>query len=173
MRIQKNLCIEKLLISKKVLKLSLLSQVFVAVGMSVPFMAEIRVWSIWRCEIISSITTALKFWLPKIVQKNSKMFSKIFRIFRKLFVSFVLSKISPEKGRAETIRLVRKLSKSELSSRFFGRLKILIGQGSLYSLEPIFQTPHYAPCAVAVGNEARGPRCQLLSMIGMIWHDLA
>ena len=39
--------------------------------------------------------------------------------------------------------MVRKSSNFELSSRFFDRLKIFIGQGSLYSLEPIFQTPHY------------------------------
>ena len=54
-----------------------------------------------------------------------------FRIFRKLFVNFVLSKEFAEIGGAETIRLFRKLSKSELSSRFSGRLKIFIGLGSL------------------------------------------
>ena len=37
----------------------------------------------------------------------------------------------PEIGGAETIRLVWKSSKSELSSRFFSRLKIFIGSGSL------------------------------------------
>ena len=68
-----------------------------------------------------------------------------FRIFRNLFVRFVLSKIFQRISCAETIRLVRKSSKSELSSRFFGRLKIFIGWGSLYSLELVFQTPHYAP----------------------------
>ena len=61
----------------------------------------------------------------------SKKFLKIFWIFRKLFVCFVLSKIFPEIVGAETICLVRKSSKSELSSRFFGRLKIFIGLGSL------------------------------------------
>ena len=49
-------------------------------------------------------------------------FSNIFRVFRNLFVRFVLSKIFQKIGCAETIRLVRKSSKSELSSRFFGRL---------------------------------------------------
>ena len=63
--------------------------------------------------------------------------------FRNLFVRFVLSKIFPEIGRAKTIRFVQKSSNFELSSRFFGRLKIFNGQGSLYSLEPIFQTLHY------------------------------
>ena len=61
--------------------------------------------------------------------------SKSFQIFRNIFVRFVLSKIFQKIGRAETIRLVRKSSKSELSSRFFGRLKLFIGQGSLYCLE--------------------------------------
>ena len=60
-------------------------------------------------------------------EKFSKIFSKKilknFRIFRKLFVRFVRSKIFPEIGRAETIRLVQKSSNFELSSRFFGRLK--------------------------------------------------
>ena len=68
-----------------------------------------------------------------------------FRIFQKLFVRFVLSKIFPEMGYAETIRLVQKSSNFELSSRFFGPLKIFIGLGplgSLYSLEHTFQTPH-------------------------------
>ena len=60
-------------------------------------------------------------------EKATNFFSKIFRIFRKLFVRFVLSKIFPEIGRAETIRLVQKSSNFELSSRFFGRLKIFIG----------------------------------------------
>ena len=45
-----------------------------------------------------------------------EFFSTIFRIFRKLFVNFVLSKIFPEIGGAETIRLVQKSSKSEPSS---------------------------------------------------------
>ena len=44
---------------------------------------------------------------------------QIFRIFRKLFVNFVLSNDFPEIGDDETIRLVRKSSKSELSSQFF------------------------------------------------------
>ena len=73
------------------------------------------------------------------MKKNSQKNSN----FRKLFVRFVLSKNFPEIGRAETIRLVRTSSNFELSSRFFGGLKIFIGQGSLYALEPIFQTPHY------------------------------
>ena len=55
--------------------------------------------------------------------KSLRKFSKNFRIFWKLFVRFVLSKIFPEIGRAETIRLVQKSSNFELSSRFFGRLK--------------------------------------------------
>ena len=63
----------------------------------------------------------------KFSKKFSKNFSKkvlkIFRIFRKLFVHFVRTKIFPEIGRAETIRLVQKSSNFELSSRFFGRLK--------------------------------------------------
>ena len=72
----------------------------------------------------------------------TRIFSTIFRIFRKLFVNFVLSNFFPEIGHAEMIRLVHKSSNFELSPRFFGRLKIFIGQGSLYSLEPIFQTLH-------------------------------
>ena len=60
-------------------------------------------------------------------KKNPNFFSKkilkIFRIFRKLFGRFVRSKNFPEIGRAETIRLVQKSSKSEPSPPFFGRLK--------------------------------------------------
>ena len=77
------------------------------------------------------------------MKSYEKLFRFFFENFRKLFVRSVLLKIFPEIGGAETIRFVRKLSNFELSSRFFGRLKIFIGQGSLYSLEPIFQTPHY------------------------------
>ena len=85
-----------------------------------------------------------KYRLPKIIRKKKFRFFSIFlRIFRKLFVGFILSNIFPEIDGAETIRLVRKSSNFELSSRFFGRLKIFIGLGSLYSVEPIFQTPHY------------------------------
>jgi len=39
---------------------------------------------------------------------DSEEYSKIFQLFRKLFVRFVLSTIFPAIGRAETIRLVRK-----------------------------------------------------------------
>ena len=72
--------------------------------------------------------------------KKVRFFFEFFKNFS--FVSFFRT-FFPEIGRAETIRLVQKSSNFELSSRFFGRLKIFIGQGSLYSLEPIFQTPHY------------------------------
>ena len=74
-------------------------------------------------------------------------FSNFFRIFRKLFLRFVRLKNFPEIGRAETICLVQISSNFELSSRFFGCLKIFVGLGSLYSLEPIFQTPHYPKSA--------------------------
>ena len=58
------------------------------------------------------------------------------------FVSF-FRKQNPVIGRVETIRLVQKSSNFKLSSQFFGRLKIFVGLGSLYCLEPLFQTPHY------------------------------
>ena len=79
-------------------------------------------------------------------EKNSKKFSKNFsenfskkklknfRIFRKLFVRFVRSKIFPEIGRAETIRLVQKSSNFEPSSRFFGRLKTESSETKSHSL---------------------------------------
>ena len=54
---------------------------------------------------------------------TKKVFERIFKKIRKLFVHFVLSKYFREIGRAETIRLVQKSSNFELSSRFFGRLK--------------------------------------------------
>ena len=64
----------------------------------------------------------------------SKIFLKNFRIFRKLFVRFVRSKIFPEIGRAETIRLVQKSSNFEPSSRFFGRLKTESSETKSHSL---------------------------------------
>ena len=64
----------------------------------------------------------------------SKIFLKNFRIFRKLFVRFVRSKIFPEIGRAETIRLVQKSSNFEPSSRFFGRLKTESSETKVHSL---------------------------------------
>ena len=72
-------------------------------------------------------------WLMKIFRTNeqrnkrticTKKIRKFFEVFRKLFDCFVISKIFPEIGRAETIHLVRKSSNFEPSSRFFGRLKI-------------------------------------------------
>ena len=80
----------------------------------------------------------------------SNLFSKTFRSFSKTFGLLGPFETFPEIGRAETIHLVRKSSNFELSSRFFGRLKIFIGQGSLYSLEPIFQTRHYAYTCVNI-----------------------
>ena len=70
----------------------------------------------------------------KISKKFLKKFLKKFRIFRKLFVRFVRSKIFPEIGRAETIRLVQKSSNFEPSSRFFGRLKTESSETKVHSL---------------------------------------
>ena len=61
-------------------------------------------------------------------KKRSENFSKN---FLKTFIWLVRSCFFSETDRDETIRLVRKSSKSELSSQFFGRLKIFIGLGSL------------------------------------------
>ena len=49
----------------------------------------------------------------------------------KSFPRHSASKTNQETGRAETFRLVQKSSNFELSSRFFGCLKIFIGLGSL------------------------------------------
>ena len=62
------------------------------------------------------------------------LFSDFFRKnlnFSILFVRFVLSIFFPEIGRAETNRFVQKSSISELPARFFGRLKIFFGSGSI------------------------------------------
>ena len=67
----------------------------------------------------------------------------------------VLSIFFSEIDCAERIRLVRKSPKSELSSRFSGRLKIFIGLGSLYSLEPIFQNPHYRDGSESTKTESK------------------
>ena len=83
-------------------------------------------------ETLDKITSPIRL-------HRSKNFSKFFENFS--IVSW-FQKI-PEIGRAETIHLVQKSSNFELSSRFSGCLKIFIGQGSLYSLEPIFQTLDY------------------------------
>ena len=76
-------------------------------------------------EVLDKITSPIRLHRSKNVSKHlSKIFRNFFEVFRKLFDCFVISKIFPEIGRAETIHLVRKSSNFEPSSRFFGRLKI-------------------------------------------------
>ena len=53
-------------------------------------------------------------------EKFSEKIRTKFRPFRNLFVCFVLSKNFQKIGGTETIRLVRKSSKLELSARFLG-----------------------------------------------------
>ena len=65
-------------------------------------------------------------------ETNEKFFRKKIQIFEKLFVRFVLSKLFPEIGGAQTIRLVQKSSNFELSSWFFGRLTTETKRNRLY-----------------------------------------
>ena len=67
--------------------------------------------------------------------RNKKLI--IFRIFRELFVRFVRSKNFHETAWVAAIFLVRKSSKFEPSSRFFGRLKIFDFRDAHYLLHAL------------------------------------
>jgi len=78
-----------------------------------------------KCRVIIIWGRGKKYASYMIGEKKSKFFRKVFEFFEKFsFVSFFRC-FCPNIGCAETIRLVRKSSKSELSTRFFGRLKFL------------------------------------------------
>ena len=75
------------------------------------------------------MTYIIRIW-SKFFRKIFEFFFENFSIFLKTFRMFRSFEIFPEMGRAETIRLVRKSSNFELSSRFSDRLKIFTGLGS-------------------------------------------